>query len=126
MRVTILCWVVAFFVVIVPGHRRGVIELPGHQTDSDSAVYAGFCPLCVMIPVGNSGDPPPADAPVNCAICFLKANLDTPPQVVLPPVFFEQMDYLLNSPVSVTVISVAPQFWIRGRAPPTTSLTHCA
>lgn len=112
---------VAFFVVVVPGHRRGLVSLPGHSAaDSGTgfAVTMPYCPLCVLVDRGGPGGAPPADAPVNCALCFLKTNLDTPPALDLPPVFAERLDYLLFAPRRVAAVTCATQYRLCGRAPP--------
>ncbi|MEM9881662.1 MAG: hypothetical protein AAF800_01945 [Planctomycetota bacterium] len=117
-RVLILIWVVAFFVVIVPGHRRGIVQLPSNAPIGATEVSRAYCPLCALLPSGSSQDRPPADAPGSCAICFLKANVDTPPPLVLPPSFDDRLDYLLLSPHRLAAVDLAPQHRLRGRAPP--------
>ncbi|MEO1237640.1 MAG: hypothetical protein AAFX76_12705 [Planctomycetota bacterium] len=120
-RFAALLWVLLFFVVIMPGHRRGVIAMTSHGTESaavsqESAEGAkAFCPLCSW---GSSGESTPADSPANCAICFLKAGLTTPPPVVTPPAFVAELDYLLLvfSEADAAVLAVPQR--IRGRAPP--------
>lgn len=120
-RVAALLWVVGFFVVFVPAHRRGVVRLPGHDATLAAADQPGrpYCPLCVMVPSGVSEqDRPPADAPVNCAVCFLKANLDLPPVVLLAPRFVAEIDYLLGRFEAVESPLLVQQYTQHGRAPP--------
>ncbi|MEM1027492.1 MAG: hypothetical protein AAGJ38_05360 [Planctomycetota bacterium] len=125
-RVTVLLWVVAFFVVFVPAHRRGMVALPTGQatlaTAQDTSDLAAspkpYCPLCTLRPSASSDGSTPADAPTGCAICHLKANLHTPPAVILPPVFVDELDFALYESRGVEVDSASPQHRILGRAPP--------
>ncbi|MEM9914297.1 MAG: hypothetical protein AAF911_04995 [Planctomycetota bacterium] len=126
-RVTVLLWVVGFFVVFVPAHRRGMVALPTGQATlakaqdaSDLAVSPKpYCPLCTLRPSASSDGSTPADAPTGCAICHLKANLLTPPAVILPPVFVDELEFALYELRGVEVVSASPQHRILGRAPPT-------
>ncbi len=131
LSVAALLWVVGFFCVFMPAHRRGMIALPGgasvavavnsatnaaNQADvSTTSTEANqpFCPLCM--PADNENGP---DAPVNCAICHLKVNFSLPPVMVLPPVFVEQLDYLIARFEQGASPFVVSQSTLRGRAPP--------
>lgn len=120
-RVAALLWVVGFFVVFVPAHRRGIVQLPGHDatlTTADQATRP-YCPLCVLTPRSLSEeDRPPADAPVNCAICFLKASIDLPPTAILAPAFVAELDFLIHRYDAEESPLLAPQRSLHGRAPP--------
>ncbi|MBB6431638.1 hypothetical protein [Algisphaera agarilytica] len=118
---TALLWVVGFFVVFMPAHRRGIVALPNaplaqmaDPADSSKSDKP-FCPLCTI----SQDTPAPADAPVSCAICHLKANLDTPPTLIVPPVFVDELDYALFELRELELVSAASQHRILGRAPPT-------
>lgn len=118
-RVAALLWVVGFFVVFMPAHRRGIVTLPGSGhtvANAEGEQVPAACPLCMtMTP---DGEPLPADASVNCAVCHLKAGLDIPPTVILAPAFVDEIDYLLSE----FIVSEAPlsdsQTTLHGRAPP--------
>ncbi|QDU72045.1 hypothetical protein [Mucisphaera calidilacus] len=71
-------WCLLWFAVILPGHQRGAIALPG-SPDTPAA-----CPLCLITKAANTETPlaPPAG---GCMICHLKATITTPP----PPVHFD-------------------------------------
>jgi hypothetical protein len=80
MRRRGLCLVLLIFEalwlnVIVPGHRRGIVQLPG------------ACPLCAASPVHSSSShtDSPASSPATCAICSFAAHLSTPPPIDLAP-----------------------------------------
>jgi len=63
--------------VIVPGHRRGTVQLPG------------ACPLCASSPVhshsSGSDSPTPDSSAATCAICSFAAHLSLPPAIDLAP-----------------------------------------
>lgn len=128
LRWLMLLWVGLFFVVVVPGHRRGVVQLPGHgdaggaggayDAAMKESAAGAYCPLCVLVPSGADVPRPPIDAPVSCAICFLKANLDAPPSAVTPPEFVAAVVYVLTDVRAVSVPRWVPRWACRGRAPP--------
>ncbi|MEM9418554.1 MAG: hypothetical protein AAGA25_05785 [Planctomycetota bacterium] len=107
--------------VFMPAHRRGIVALPSAQL-SQLADHAGsntsdkpFCPLCTI----SDDSSAPADAPVSCAICHLKSNLNTPPVLLVPPVFVDELDYALFELRELELVSASSQHRILGRAPPT-------
>ncbi len=110
--------------VFVPAHRRGIVTLAACQSqtvaankDSQAPVNKPFCPLCTPWSSAN-GDSAPADAPVNCAICHLKANLDLPPAIILAPAFVADLEFLIQRYDAVESPLLAPQRSLHGRAPP--------
>jgi len=121
LRVVALLWVAGFTGVFMPAHRRGIVQLPGHNATVaiDGQPAVAFCPLCMSVPRDTATeDRPPADAPVNCAVCLLKVGLDLPPAVILAPAFVAEIDYLIARFDTVEAPLVATQSPIRGRAPP--------
>jgi hypothetical protein len=63
--------------VIVPGHTRGIVQLPnaGHS-----------CPACCCeqsAQTKNQKPAAPTNPPGNCAICFFAAHLSIPPKIDL-------------------------------------------
>jgi hypothetical protein len=118
LRVAALCWVVGFFVVFIPAHRRGMVTLPGHAAVAEGPDQAApYCPLCVVST--QDGQPIPADAPVSCAICHLKAGLDVPAAVVLAPRFLAELTFLIERPEPAAAPARDHGPMRRGRAPPT-------
>jgi len=115
-------WVGVFFVLVVPLHHRGLITLPGAQTtgetgaDGQSVARAPYCPLCSLWDANNG--PPPADAPVGCAICHLKSNLELPGHWTPPETLVAALDYLLPPADQVRVVAVRHPVRLGGRAPP--------
>ena len=72
----------AFFLnVIVPGHQRGIVQLPGAQL----APVIQVCPFCCAGDSSSrshskdSKDNSPANRPGTCAICAFAAHLSVPP-----------------------------------------------
>jgi hypothetical protein len=84
--------------VVVPGHTRGAVTLPGSGRSGHALAHAGGC--CAA--AGGAGSrhgkkAPTADDRARCAICSFAASLSAPPAVdttllplglshVLPPV----------------------------------------
>src|SRR5260370_12650942 len=70
-RVVLLLFAAAWFGVVVPGHRRGQILLPGAKSCCAAAM-----PLRGAAPSGPTREPLPNRA--ACAICHFMAMLDLP------------------------------------------------
>jgi hypothetical protein len=63
--------------VVVPGHQRGIVQLPGSEKTQPAA-----CPFCAQQePAPKNGKPIGPEG--NCAICFFAAHLSVPPVVNL-------------------------------------------
>jgi len=116
--VAVLLWAVGFFAVVMPAHRRGLIALPGaiQTTGIQGETPAPYCPLCSLLP--GSTERPPADSPVGCAICLLKAGLDLPPTVIAPPAFTALLDYWILATAPTTPPLLTTCRLHQGRAPP--------
>jgi hypothetical protein len=76
-HLALLIFQVVWFNVIVPGHTRGVVQLP-HAEQS--------CPACCCCcegaaKTGNQNPATPKNPPGNCAICFFAAHLSIPPRI---------------------------------------------
>jgi hypothetical protein len=71
--------------VIVPGHQRGIVQLPGsHSSCPDCCCNCRNGPAESNHPKNGNA---PAPKPAGCAICFFAAHLSIPPVVdfTLPP-----------------------------------------
>jgi Protein of unknown function (DUF2946) len=70
--------------VIVPGHQRGIVQLPNLHASASTACDSG-CPFCAC----NQGNPAKSKSPTNrsenCAICSFAAYLSVPPTIDLTP-----------------------------------------
>lgn len=93
LRILMLFWVLLWFGVIVPGHTRGMLRLPGSESvELDGAREATNGPTCSIdaslpsccqqpgSPTNNDRKTPPLGT--KCAICHMAANLDAPPAPV--------------------------------------------
>ena len=115
LRVAALLWVVGFFAVYVPAHRRGAVT----HSPSGAASAAAYCPLCVLAPAADRSDLPP-EAPAGCcAVCHLKANLDLPAVALLAPEFVDELEFLVAETRPTLAPLLARQHRLQGRAPPT-------
>jgi hypothetical protein len=119
-----IVWLALWFGVIVPGHKRGLVLLPGGERPTTSQSTSGEpCPLAKIMGTNGSCCPaPPSRSPAplpvsHCAICYIVGVLDVPP----PPDFApgpQELLAILPWPEPVVVDSVSiPQTYL-GRAPP--------
>lgn len=126
IRILALVWVLAWFGVILPGHQRGVVRLPGLAGEataetSDSTANRGTqpCPLCVSEP--STGDDDSRSVPVRggcCALCQFMATLSTPPVFAFDPPDMDLLD-LLAAPEVEGLRDEADLDATRSRGPPT-------
>lgn len=80
-----------WFAVIVPGHQRGVLTVPG------SDARPACCSRTGRMTVLKSGEKPqraPADPAKHCALCRFTATLDAPATPVLDVPESELLDIL--------------------------------
>lgn len=120
----LLFWTLAWFGIVLPGHERGVIRVPGMDAGRGAVVQRGegasdlrwtalsSCPLC---PVGSSGGED--DPAATCALCQLIATLSVPVPLDLVPTRGE----LLLERSAPGVESAPPRLVLScslGRAPP--------
>jgi len=79
LRILLLAVFSLWFGVIVPGHERGAICVPGADTDSSKSCHAEkTCGSCHETPADSqtpADDPNPSS---HCAICHLIGVLDAP------------------------------------------------
>ena len=132
LRLSVLVWFACWLVVVMPGHTRGIVKLPGSDLSSKQGVSC--CepapPSCcqagpkdasasAMCALGEHGKQPnPIDPAKHCAICFLKAQLRNPPPLVLYTPYLGELDELeVVVDESITHDQAAPS-QMRGRAPP--------
>src|SRR5437764_11403827 len=115
-KLALLAYVAVWFSVVVPGHQRGQVALPGARVAS-----AG---CCADLPVARHGAAPVAPhrlpASRGCAICFFAAHLSVPPAIDIAqtPLGFL---CLLTPPAPGSVAGRAVHLPFDGRAPPATA-----
>src|SRR4051794_35307660 len=80
--ISLLVFQAVWLTVILPGHTRGAVTLPGYKP-ADSESCAGCCPQHS----GTSDPATPADPgrAAHCAICFFAARLSVPVAIDLTP-----------------------------------------
>ena len=79
LKLALLGYVSVWFGVVLPGHKRGQITLPGAR-----AAVAGCCTTAIPLARHATSShhvplPPPSRGP--CAICFFAAHLSVAPPV---------------------------------------------
>jgi hypothetical protein len=116
-RVAMLVFQFVWLNVIVPGHRRGVVALPGgHCAACEEGAARNSQPTCPSD--SKSGRHLPGDPAAHCAICFFAARLS--PAVAYD---FTHPPLRLSGFVPQTAIPIVhcPEFSLTyyGRAPPT-------
>lgn len=117
LRAALLVWAGVFFCLVVPLHHRGLIALPGAET-APSETQAPYCPLCTVWNADDGPARPPADAPVGCALCHLKSNLELPVAWCPPPDLVAELDFLLPPGTAQRVLRFAAASKLRVRGPP--------
>lgn len=80
-RIFVLLFVVAWFGAIVPGHTRGVVQLPGARSCETSVAGDTSESTCCSTKPSKEKSAPKAG---SCAICYFATTL-----MVAPPVTFE-------------------------------------
>lgn len=82
-RVALLVFEALWLTVIVPGHQRGIVRLPGENCPACEAQTAA--PDCCQKQPAPVGHKPAGDPAQHCAICYFAARLCTPPVIDLSP-----------------------------------------
>ena len=77
LRILLLVFEALWLNVLVPGHRRGVVPLPGERCVACEPANRR-CPA-------DRGPSKPVDPAAHCAICYFAARLSPPPAVDLAP-----------------------------------------
>ena len=90
-RIALVIFQAFWFNIVLPGHTRGIIKVPGCPACAAESQEAS-CPLCRQAAATKSHDPrhAPADPAANCAICAFAATCTfaAPPDLSLPPLTF--------------------------------------
>lgn len=120
-----IVWLALWFGVIVPGHKRGLVLLPGGAPPVQAKLASGeTCPLAgIMGTTGSccpSSSPPTSPAPLpvsHCAVCYLTGVLDVPAVPDFAPKPMELLE-VLPWPAPVAVATGPKLQTYLGRAPP--------
>lgn len=105
--------------VIVPGHQRGVVALPGESCATCEQAQASSDDCCPMEAKSKpqKAPAPKGDPALHCAICYFAARV-TPPETIdltPPPLRFA---HVAPVPEADICTSVATTLTYEGRAPP--------
>ncbi len=120
LRIAILLWFSAWMIVVMPGHTRGIVQMPGSQT-SDKSSCCQPKPSCCPTPNASCEQSPgqrPTDPAKNCAICFLKVRLTDPPPLTIYTPYLGELDELAFVIESSIADDLAAPKLLRGRGPP--------
>jgi hypothetical protein len=130
LRLVVLTWFSGWLLLVMPGHTRGVVSLPGAEVAASAEADSSCCDTrtsccervspCCDANAESEGDttPKPIDPAKHCAICFLKSHLtDAPPAVLYTPYLGELDELAYHCESSVLDDRSAP-LRTRGRAPP--------
>jgi hypothetical protein len=82
-RILLLVFEALWLNVIVPGHHRGAVPLPGEECAACQTQVADCCPEHS----GHRAPPakPRGDPAQHCAICYFSARLCPPPAIDFSP-----------------------------------------
>ena len=108
--------------VILPGHTRGLITVPGsdpascHSTKRAAASSHSCCPSSSR--PDPSGDPKPGDGrAARCAVCFFAARLTLPTTIDLTPAPLELLE-VRDVPAGESLVALDCFPTYLGRGPP--------
>lgn len=125
LRLLVLLWFSGWLLLVMPGHKRGIVKLPGaevQQVASDSCCEPApsCCETAKMCCESAADDevPGPIDPAKHCAICFLKSHLTDPPALTLYTPYLGELDELAYLIESSVLDELAAPDRVRGRAPP--------
>jgi len=109
LRIFLLLLATVWYGAILPGHERGIVQLPGAQTHDGCCVGDK--------PVGRAGEPVPVRSPSNCAVCKFMGTLSAapPPDLGIAPLGPTEVAPALT-PTTLVSLRVIPTYL--GRAPP--------
>jgi hypothetical protein len=117
-KLALLAFQLLWLNVIVPGHRRGIVNLPGSGCpECQAAAEMPNGDRCPVHENGKSHSPAPADPAAHCAICFFSARLS-------PAVAFDfthpPLELIGAIERAKPIVHYSPEFasTYLGRAPP--------
>ena len=116
---TMLAAAVLWFGMVLPGHERGAIRVPGAQSKSaDTTACERTCCHRTSSNPDERGIPEsPIDSGGDCAVCHLIGTLDTPTPPILAPVQADLIALVATAPTR-SVATIESPFRHSGRAPP--------
>ena len=106
LRYLVIAWTILWFAVIVPGHQRGAILLPGSAgagsspTDQSPQVRL---PSCCATQETKGKNPVPAPLRSGCAVCDQVAKTTPPIEYNFKPLFMAFLE--IAPPAKVFTLS---------------------
>ena len=100
--------------VIVPGHTRGMVALPGSECDSCAQPAR---PCCAQEHTDASHPKPVRDPASRCSICYFAARVSLPPVIDFIPPRLGMVE-VLDPPAPQSASSIPVARTLRDRAPP--------
>lgn len=124
LRLAVLLFQAAWLNIVVPGHKRGIVKLPGETCPAcqsqPTAEAEACCPDMAPAAPAHPEAPPSGDPASHCAICQFAVALFIPPAIDLTPPPLELVEeaepLVVERPSAVCFR--APY---HGRAPPASS-----
>jgi hypothetical protein len=112
LTIALVVFQAAWLNVMVPGHSRGAVVVPGWDRVAQAPSLHGCCPT------GPTRDntPTPGDR-AHCAVCFFVAQLSTPPAIDLTPPPLALVEALPPECVQIVHVAATP-LPFDGRGPP--------
>jgi hypothetical protein len=113
-RIALLLFQAVWLNVIVPGHTRGVVSLPGTTCES---CRQSLLSCCSAEHPDKSHPAPVRDPASHCAICYFAARLSLPPVIDFTPPRLGIAE-ILDPPAPMSAPSIRVPLLLRDRAPP--------
>ena len=120
----VLVWFTLWMGVIMPGHTRGIVRLPGMDEAQSRATCCcddgtGACTPDGSTADAETEDDTPTDPAKCCAVCYFNATLNTPPPITLYSPYLVQLDEIayLARAAQTPHERISPDLY-RGRPPP--------
>jgi hypothetical protein len=119
MRALRWCFIllqVVWLNVVLPGHTRGVVTLPGTSVARETASPHACCGGAARPKTNDPSSPTPRER-AHCAVCFFAAHMAPPAPVVCELLPHGLVEQLAPRP-SPAVVSVERPTIYLGRGPP--------
>ena len=117
LTIALLLFEALWLNVIVPGHTRGIVGLPGEQCAACETCADTSCYRCSRTSQGDSHKQPVGDPAAHCAICHFAARVSLPVAIDLTPPKLHLVGLIADEcPARPSTIEFSTPY--DGRAPP--------
>jgi len=114
LRISLLLFQALWLNVIVPGHTRGMVALPGAACESCGQAQRECCSSSRADPSHRA---PVRDPASHCAICFFAVRISLPPVIDFTPPRLGLAE-ILDPPAPRAAVTIRIPLALRDRAPP--------